>query len=80
MCRFQRPAVARSFLIDPQGAVRWRQISDRPFNDPGFVLGQAKQLSSAGGAVALHPAPGFLVGLVRPVTRKYVVQYENECL
>ena len=34
---------------------RWRQISDRPFNDPAFVLGQAKQLSTAGGAVALHP-------------------------
>jgi len=59
-----------------------RQINDRPFNDPAFVLGQAKQLSSAGGAVALHPRPGFLVGLVRPVTgRKYVMmQYENECL
>jgi hypothetical protein len=34
--------------------VRWRQISDRPFNDPAFVLGQAKQLS---GAVALRSAP-----------------------
>jgi hypothetical protein len=27
-------------------------------DDPAFVLGQAKQLSTAGGAVALHPAPG----------------------
>ena len=35
-----------TFLIDPQGAVRWQQISDRPFNDPAFVLGQAKQLST----------------------------------
>jgi len=35
-----------------------RQINDRPFNDPAFVLGQAKQLWTAGGTVALHPASG----------------------
>ena len=55
---FNNQPLHGTFLIDPQGAVRWRQISDRPFNDPAFVLGQAKQLSTAGGAVALHPAPG----------------------
>jgi peroxiredoxin len=46
-----------TFLIDAEGAVRWRQISDRPLNDPEFVLGQAKQLSTAGSAVALQSAP-----------------------
>ena len=55
---FNNQPLHGTFLIDPQGAVRWRQISDRPFNDPAFVLGQAKQLSTAGGAVALQPALG----------------------
>jgi peroxiredoxin len=36
-----------TFLIDAQGDVRWRNISERPFNDPAFVLGQAKQLLNA---------------------------------
>ena len=39
-----------TFLIDAQGRVRWRDISDKPFNDPAFVLGQAKQLSSVAAA------------------------------
>ena len=55
---FNNQPLRGTFLIDPQGAVRWRQISDRPFNDPAFVLGQAKQLSTAGGAAALRPARG----------------------
>jgi AhpC/TSA family len=55
---FKNQPLHGTFLIDPQGAVRWRQISDRPFNDPVFVLGQAKQLSTAGGAVALQSTPG----------------------
>ena len=50
---FNNQPLHGTFLIDPQGAVRWRQISDRPFNDPAFVLGQAKQLSTA---VALQSA------------------------
>ena len=37
-----------TFLLDAQGQVRWRQISDQPFNDPAFVLDQAKQLSRDG--------------------------------
>lgn len=44
---FNNQPLHGTFLIDAQGGVRWRQISDRPFNDPAFVLGQAKQLSSA---------------------------------
>ena len=35
-----------TFLIDAQGRVRWRDISDKPFNDPAFVLDQVKQFSS----------------------------------
>ena len=44
---FNNQPLHGTFLIDAQGNVRWGQISDRPFNDPAFVLDQAKQLSSA---------------------------------
>jgi peroxiredoxin len=43
---FNNQPLHGTFLIDAQGAVRWRQISDRPFNDPELVLGQAKQLAT----------------------------------
>ena len=33
-----------TFLIDAQGRVRWRDIGDRPFNDPALLLTQGKQL------------------------------------
>jgi peroxiredoxin/N-acetylneuraminic acid mutarotase len=48
---FSNKPLHGTFLIDAQGAVRWQQISDRPFNDPAFVLGQAKQLSRSAVAV-----------------------------
>ena len=35
-----------TFLIDAQGRIRWRNISVKPFNDPTFLLKEAKQLSS----------------------------------
>ena len=35
-----------TFLIDAQGRVRSRRISDLPFNDPALVLSEAKELSS----------------------------------
>jgi hypothetical protein len=28
------------------GLVRWRDISDKPFNDPAFLLAEAKQLAT----------------------------------
>ncbi len=34
-----------TFLIDAQGRVRWRNISNSPFNDPAALLTEAKQLS-----------------------------------
>lgn len=34
-----------TFLIDAQGRIRWRDISNRPFNDPAVLLTEAKQLS-----------------------------------
>jgi hypothetical protein len=46
--RFRQPAVARHFLIDAQAWVRWRDISDKPFNDPALVLKEGKQLSTGG--------------------------------
>ena len=39
-----------TFLIDADGRVRWRDISDEPFNNPSFVLSQAKELSSLASA------------------------------
>jgi peroxiredoxin len=36
-----------TFLIDAQGRVRWRDISDKPFNDPAALLAEGKQLTSA---------------------------------
>lgn len=33
-----------TFLIDAQGRIRWRDISNRPFNDPTFLLSEVKQL------------------------------------
>jgi peroxiredoxin/N-acetylneuraminic acid mutarotase len=41
---FNNKPLHGTFLIDAQGAVRWQNISERPSNDPAFVLGQAKQL------------------------------------
>jgi peroxiredoxin len=35
-----------TFVIDAQGQVRWRNISDQPFNNPAFVLTEAKPLSN----------------------------------
>jgi peroxiredoxin/N-acetylneuraminic acid mutarotase len=39
-----------TFLIDAQGRVRWRDIGDRPFNDPAFLLTEGKQILSAASA------------------------------
>jgi peroxiredoxin len=39
-----------TFLIDAQGRVRWRDISDKPFDDPAFVLTQGKQSLSVAAA------------------------------
>jgi peroxiredoxin/N-acetylneuraminic acid mutarotase len=35
-----------TFLIDARGKVRWRNISNRPFNDPDYLLKEAKWLKS----------------------------------
>jgi peroxiredoxin len=35
-----------TFLIDAQGRIRWRHISNSPFNDPAAVLTEGKQLRS----------------------------------
>ncbi len=43
---FDNQPLHGTFLIDAQGRVRWRDISDEPFNDPAFVLKEAKELSS----------------------------------
>jgi len=36
-----------TFLIDAQGRIRFRDISDEPFNNPTLLLKEGKQLSSA---------------------------------
>jgi peroxiredoxin len=43
---FDNKALHGTFLIDAQGRVVWRTISDKPFNDPAFVLNRGKQLLS----------------------------------
>ena len=35
-----------TFLIDARSRIRWRDISDEPFNNPGFLLTEGKRLSS----------------------------------
>ena len=39
-----------TFLIDARGRVRFRDISNRPFNDPASMLAEAKQLSRVAAA------------------------------
>jgi peroxiredoxin/N-acetylneuraminic acid mutarotase len=47
---FDNKPLHGTFLIDARGGVRWRDISDRPFNDPTALLDQAKQLTSVASA------------------------------
>ena len=35
-----------TFLVDAQGRIRWQNIGVKPFEDPTFVLNEAKKLSS----------------------------------
>lgn len=39
-----------TFLIDAQGRIRWRDISNRPFNEPEALLKEGKQFSSLAAA------------------------------
>jgi peroxiredoxin/N-acetylneuraminic acid mutarotase len=39
-----------TFLIDTQGRIRWRNISDEPFDNPTFVLKEGKELLSVASA------------------------------
>jgi hypothetical protein len=39
-----------TFLIDAQGRIRFRDISDEPFNNPTFLLKEGKQLVSVASA------------------------------
>jgi peroxiredoxin len=44
---FDNQPLHGTFLIDTQGRVRWRDISNRPFNDPAVVLSELKLLPNA---------------------------------
>jgi sugar lactone lactonase YvrE len=61
--RFRQPAVARHFLIDAQAWVRWRDISDKPFNDPAF-LGEIERASLKEGVMRANGACMLLTLLV----------------
>ena len=39
-----------TFLIDAQGRIRWRDISNRPFNDPAFLLSGGEAVAQASAA------------------------------
>ena len=41
---FEDQPLHGTFLIDSQGKVRWQDISYEPFNDPEFLLKEAKRL------------------------------------
>ncbi len=41
---FENQPLHGTFLIDENGLVRWQDISYEPFNDPDFVLKEAKRL------------------------------------
>jgi peroxiredoxin/N-acetylneuraminic acid mutarotase len=41
---FDNQPLHGTFLLDAQGRVRWRDIGDRPFNDPALLLTQGKLL------------------------------------
>lgn len=43
---FEKQALHGTFLIDSEGLVRWHDISYEPFNNPEFVLKEAKRLLS----------------------------------
>jgi len=47
---FDNQPLHGTFLIDAQGRVRWRDIGDRPFNDPTFLLTEGKQFLSVAAA------------------------------
>jgi peroxiredoxin len=41
---FEQQPLHGTFFIDSSGLVRWQDISYQPFNDPKFLLGEAKRL------------------------------------
>ena len=41
---FEQTSLHGTFLIDEQGLIRWQDISYEPFEDPNFVLEEAKRL------------------------------------
>ena len=43
---FEKMPLHGTFLIDPAGKVRWRDVSFQPFTNPQFVLEEAKRLLS----------------------------------
>jgi len=47
---FDNQPLHGTFVIDAQGKVRWRDISNRPFNDPAVVLSEVKLLPSVAAA------------------------------
>ena len=44
---FENQPLHGTFLIDPQGRIRWQDISYEPFMDPDFVLTEARRLLSS---------------------------------
>jgi peroxiredoxin len=47
---FDNQPMHGTFLVDAEGRVRFRDISDEPFNNPGFLLKEGKQLLSVASA------------------------------
>ena len=74
LCRFQRPAVARHLSDRRSGPVRWREISDQPFNDPALVLKARQSNCRRGGRRKVSAEPRIRKSsssdFIRPVTEE----------
>jgi peroxiredoxin/N-acetylneuraminic acid mutarotase len=47
---FDNQPLHGTFIIDVKGRVRWRDIGNRPFNDPAAVLAEGQQVASVASA------------------------------
>jgi hypothetical protein len=45
---FEKLPLHGTFLVDGRGRVRWQDVAAEPFNDPAFLLAEAKRLLAQG--------------------------------
>jgi peroxiredoxin len=62
---FEKMPLHGTFLIDPAGKVRWRDVSFKPFTEPQFVLDEAKRLLAPRKVKNTTPTSGGIGGVTR---------------